>query len=111
MDDRDRAAPVALARHQPVAQPPHGGGMTGAHLRQALADLALCGLDVEAVEEVRIDDRAVLGIGGIVDFERGGIFPPRAPLGGHPPGLFSPQVQGPPVLPPAAPACPPPPPP
>ena len=82
MDDRDRAAPIALARDAPVAQ-------AVVHLARAhrlLAELRLFqplrrllegALGVESVEERRVDHRAVAVEGLVVDGERGGIFARR----------------------------------
>ncbi len=73
MDDRNRAAPVALAADQPVAQAEDRGRFAIALRLQPLADLALGILDGEAVEETGIVDRAVAGIGDVGDGEGLGI--------------------------------------
>ncbi len=78
MDDRDRAAPVALARDQPVAQ---------AELHLALAHRPAADLlpaeqvgdpvegllRLHAVEEARVDHDAVVDIGLFRDAEGGGV--------------------------------------
>ncbi len=83
VDDRDRAAPVALARDAPVPQ-------TEIHLPlrhrpvaaglgfQAAGDLVLGGLDAQAIEEARVDHPAIAVIGGVGDRERRRIRAGRA---------------------------------
>ena len=74
MDDRDRAAPIALARDAPVAQPEidlalrHRAIAAGRTL-QPLRHLFLGLLDGHAVEEARVDHAAVAVIGGVGDDE------------------------------------------
>ena len=69
MDDRDRAAPVALARHQPVAQAVMHRALAGAQIFQAL-DRALDRRGhVEAVEEIGMGDPAIIDIGRVADGE------------------------------------------
>ena len=70
MDDRDRAAPIALARDAPVAQAELDLALADraavAHLAlQPARDLLLRLLDRQAVEEARIDHPpiAVIGLG------------------------------------------------
>ena len=75
VDDRDRAAPVALARDAPVAQAEihlalrHRPVAAGLGF-QAAGDLVLGGLDAHAVEEARVDHPAVAVIGGVGDRRR-----------------------------------------
>ena len=78
MDDRDRAAPVALARDQPVAQPelhlalslrPAADGDAG----QARGDLVERLFRLQAIEEARIDHHAVIDIGLFEDAEGLGV--------------------------------------
>jgi hypothetical protein len=52
MDGRDRRAPIALARYQPVAQAVLNGALADTHLLQALDDLDLGVLDGEAIKEI-----------------------------------------------------------
>ena len=78
MDHRDRATPIALPRDAPIAQAELG---TPLALRCAVQHLSLrddrpsllCRLDGEAVEEARIDQRAVAGIGLIANREALGV--------------------------------------
>ena len=77
LDDRNRAAPIALARHAPVAQAVLRGGFTGA-LRDQLLDR--CGdgfLGGETIQEVGVVDDAVAGIGLATDRVGGRIFAGR----------------------------------
>ena len=83
VDDRDRTAPIALARNAPVAQ-----AIIDLALRhrtvaarvflQPLGDLFLRRLDGHAVEEARIDHGAVAVIGDVGDDESLRILPRRA---------------------------------
>ncbi len=63
MDDRDRRAPIALARNAPVAQAILGLALAPAGGFGALDDLGGCLVGRQAVEEVRIDRDAVAGLG------------------------------------------------
>ncbi len=54
MDRRDRTAPVALARHQPVTQAVLRRALADADLFQSGDDAGLGLLDVEAVQEVGV---------------------------------------------------------
>src|SRR3974390_970493 len=83
VDDRDRAAPVALARNAPVAQPeidlPHSDRAIAAALAfEQPRDLLLCLLDGHAVEEAGIDHAPVAVIGGLGNDEGRGILLRRA---------------------------------
>ena len=74
MDDRDRAAPVALARDAPVAQleidlPLALRPVAERRRLQPARDLRLGPLDRHAVEETRVDHQAVAVIGDLVDRE------------------------------------------
>ena len=60
MDGGDRAAPVTLARHQPVAQAVLRRALADAHLLEAGDDLGLGILDRQPVQEIGVDDHAVL---------------------------------------------------
>ena len=62
MDDRDRAAPVALPRDQPVAQAKADGRSGAAACVQRLDDPALSLGRGEAGELARVDERLVLGV-------------------------------------------------
>ena len=83
MDDRDRAAPVALARDAPVAQTEvdlalRARAVAGAFLLQSARHLLLRFRAGHAVEETRIDHAAVAVIGGVGDDEGLCILPGRA---------------------------------
>ena len=83
MDDRDRAAPVALTRYAPVAQLEIDltlGLRPIADRRrlQPARHLLLRRLDRHAIEEARIDHQAVAVIGDLVDRESRGIDARRA---------------------------------
>ena len=75
MDDRDRAAPIALPRNAPVAQAvidwrwATGPVAARCSLLQAPRHFFLRLLDRHAVEEARIDHAAVAVIGGVGDDE------------------------------------------
>ena len=74
VDDRDRAAPVALARDAPVAQAEIdlalGDRPAAAHLAlEPARHLLLRLVDAHAVEEARVDQAAVAVIGGVGDRE------------------------------------------
>ncbi len=64
VDDRDRAAPVALARHAPVAQAEVDAPAPGAGGFEAVGDFGEGALRRHAVEEARIDHLAVAQIDG-----------------------------------------------
>ena len=74
VDDRDRTAPIALARHAPVAQAPVGEPLADAESasRRSIA-ARLAAVDVEAVQEVGIEDRAGTDIGLVSQGESGRI--------------------------------------
>ena len=69
MDDGDRAAPIALARDQPVPQAIMHHALAGAELFQTLDGALDRRGHVEPVEEIRMRDPAVIDIGDIVDME------------------------------------------
>src|SRR6185436_15764812 len=73
MDDRDGAAPIALARYAPVAQPVVHPPLAGAILLEAAGDLLLGLGDGHAVQEARMDHHRVgtllLKIGFVADLE------------------------------------------
>src|SRR6185437_1116561 len=82
MDDRDRAAPIALARNAPVAQaiidlPLRDGAVAARLALQPLRYFLLGFCDRHAVKEARIDQRAVAVIGGGCDDKRLGILAGR----------------------------------
>ena len=82
MDDRDRAAPIALARNAPVSQLeidlPLALRPVAEALLQPARDLVYRGLDRHAVEKTRIDHHAVAVIGHPVDREGRGVDARRA---------------------------------
>ena len=63
VDDRDRAAPVALPREQPVAEPVVDGEPAEAARLELVDDPALRGGRGEPVEIAGVDDPDVLGLG------------------------------------------------
>src|SRR5690349_12876030 len=63
VDERNRRAPIALARNAPVAQPPDGLALPAAPGLDTRNDLALGILDAQAVEEAGVDDDAVAAFG------------------------------------------------
>ena len=63
MDEGDRRAPVPLARHTPVAQPPHGLAAAASLFLDARDDCALGVLDFHPVKKVRIDEHALPRLG------------------------------------------------
>ena len=63
MDDRDRAAPVALARDAPVAQAVLNGARSAAQFLKTFDDAALGILDAQSIEKRRVDRHAVAGEG------------------------------------------------
>ena len=72
MDDRDRAAPIALARNAPVAQlvidlTLRPAADCPASRLEPARDLLLGGGDRHAVEEARVDHHPVAVIGDLVD--------------------------------------------
>ena len=73
MDDGDRATPVALARHQPIAQTIVYGSFALVGFSQPVDHGALAGLNIHAVEEVRIRQLPVVGKGIVADIERLGV--------------------------------------
>ncbi len=87
MDDRDRAAPIALPRDAPVAQAeihlplghwPIGPLARRGRILQPLRHLLLRLRDGHAVEEARVDHAAVAVIGGVGDDEGLRVLPGRA---------------------------------
>ena len=77
MDHRDRAAPVALPAHAPVAQPPVHLAAADAESLQLGDHRALRRLDVQPVHEVGVEDRAGPDIGLVADGERRGVLAGR----------------------------------
>ena len=77
MDHRDRAAPIALARNAPVAQPVDDRPLAAPELFEPLAGRPLCVRDRQAVEESGIEQRPVVDIGGVADRERRGVLARR----------------------------------
>src|SRR3546814_14684222 len=67
MDDRDRRAPIALARHAPVAQAEHGGAGAPALALGAADDFGLGLFHGEAVQEIGIYEAAGADIGLVAD--------------------------------------------
>jgi len=63
VDDGDGAAPVALAADAPVAQAIDGPGLAGRGRLDAGDSLGLGRLDVQTVQEVRMEEGAGAGIG------------------------------------------------
>ena len=63
VDHRDRAAPVALARHAPVAQPVAHLARADAAPLELLDHAPLGGGDVEAVQEIGVDQPALADVG------------------------------------------------
>ena len=83
MDDRDRAAPVALARHAPVPElvidlPLGLRPVAERDLLQPARDLLFRLLDRQPIEKARIDHHPIAVIGGPIDDEIGGIELGRA---------------------------------
>src|SRR5262245_36461150 len=82
MDHRDRAAPIALARNAPVAQPEidlafgHRPIVTR-YLLEPACDLRLRLFDAHAVKKARIDYAPVAVVGGIGDDEGAGVLTRR----------------------------------
>jgi hypothetical protein len=69
VDDRYRAAPVALARDAPVAQAIDGRALARAGRLDPSDGLGLGGLDVQPVQEVGVVDQAGTDIGFVVHGE------------------------------------------
>ena len=83
MDDRDRAAPIALPRNAPIAQPEidlalRYGLIARTFLFQPARHFFFGFCDRHAVEETRIDHAPVAVIGGVGDDESLGILARRA---------------------------------
>ena len=83
VNDRDRAAPVALARNAPVAQleidlPLRLRAIAQCRSLKTPRDLFLGRGDRHSVEEPRIDHRSLAVVGDVINFERHGIDPGRA---------------------------------
>ena len=75
MDDGDRAAPIALARDAPVAQPEIDLARSLRPVRKLLllekvGHFLERGLGRQSVEKAGIDHRAVVGIGFVLEIER-----------------------------------------
>ena len=64
MNHRNRAAPVALPRNPPIAQPPGGALLAQARALQIRRDGIDGGLKLQAVVHARIDAASMLGIPG-----------------------------------------------
>ena len=73
MDRRNRATPVTLARHQPVAQAVLRCAFADAHFFEAGDHLRLGFLDTEPVQEIGVDDHAIVDERRIGDAEALGI--------------------------------------
>ncbi len=86
MDDRDRAAPVALAGDAPVAQPPVGEALADALAFQPGDCGALGGIGVQAVEEAGVEGGAGACVGLIAEAEGGGVGARRQHDRGDAPG-------------------------
>ncbi len=69
VDNRDRAAPVALPADAPVAQPPVHLALADAQTLQFGDRRPLRRLDLEPIQEARVEDRAGTDIGLIADRE------------------------------------------
>src|SRR6202043_1058639 len=69
MDDRDRAAPIALPRHAPIAQAVGDRALAAAEPFEPLADRALGFRNAQAIEEIGVKGGAVLDMGGVADRE------------------------------------------
>ena len=69
MDDRDRTAPITLARDPPIAQPIGGSALAATQHLEPLGGRVLRFGDQQTVEKVRVEQRAVFEIGGVVDCE------------------------------------------
>ncbi len=93
VDDRDRAAPVALARHAPVAQTVGHPALAVALAGQPVDHPALGAGHVQAVEEAGIEQPAVADIGLVGDRELGGIGVRRQHHRGHRPAIFAGEVE------------------
>src|SRR3546814_18148867 len=70
MNERDRRAPVTLARNAPVAQAPHGRALAPALMLGARDDGRFGFVDRHAVEEVAVHELAGAGIGFVRSEER-----------------------------------------
>ncbi len=93
MDHRDRAAPVALARHAPIAQPKRGLAAADAQLLQMRDHALLGGRDVESVQEAGIDHPAVAQIRLVADHEARGIGALRQDHRDHRPAVFARELE------------------
>ncbi len=63
VDDRDRAAPVALAGYAPVAQAVLGAALAKIFCIERLCNRCGCCIEIHAIEFARIEEGAMLGIG------------------------------------------------
>ena len=61
MHDRDRLAPITLAREKPIAQSVADGGFPPSLAFEPSGDRRLCLIGGEAIQEIRIDCDAVDG--------------------------------------------------
>ena len=87
VDDRNRAAPVALARHAPVAQAEVHLALADAHCLHARGDVGLGLGHAHAIEEFGVDENGVVAFllkeGFGADFEGCGIGALRRDDGDH----------------------------
>ena len=88
IDHRDRAAPIALARNAPVAQPVNRRPFAKPELFEPLARGPLRFRDRQAVEESGIDQHPVVDIGNIADREGRGILARRQHDGNYGQPIF-----------------------
>ena len=93
MDHRDRAAPVALPRDAPVAQPIRGLAAADAEPLEARDDALLGACHVEPVEEAGIDHPAVAQIRLVADREALGIGARRQDHGDHRQAVFAGELE------------------
>ena len=93
MDDGDRAAPVALAREQPVAHAVVDLALADAALFEQAGDLVLGRLDGEPVEELRVDHGAFAHVGLVGDGEGRGIGSWRQHHGHHRTPIFAGEIE------------------
>src|SRR5271170_3257463 len=73
VDDRDRAAPIALTGYAPVAQTIDGGALALLLLLDPRDGGGLGGFDLQAIEEVRVKDAPRPGVGVVAHRERDGV--------------------------------------
>src|SRR5207248_10916419 len=77
VNDRDRAAPITLPRHTPIAQAVRDRALAAAELFEPLADRAFRLRHGEAIEEIGIEGGTVLDIRSVTDGELRRIFAGR----------------------------------